>query len=176
MGLSPQSYLKVSTIWDWWHLRAPILKWESLHLNYLKLNAIISKLNQSNFNLSLSTSMWYHRRDVRSLGRGPGVLSWIVYLATLRQDACNIEGDGSVVIVASFFGPVGQFLPQGAPNSRLWRRSCTHKWYPHAITSSKPWQCTNILANSIPQGLTLIKKLFDKIGEGGGFGSPVSAE
>jgi hypothetical protein len=32
----------------------------------------------------------------------------------------------------------------------------------------KPWQSTNILVKSIPQGSTLMKKLFDKMGKGGG--------
>ena len=48
-----------------------------------------------------------------SLGRGMGLLGWGVYLALSQGDSTDGEGDGSVVIVASFLVAVGQFLHPG---------------------------------------------------------------
>ena len=48
------------------------------------------------------------RRDVWSLGRGMCLLGWGVYLALLQGDSTDGEGDGSVVIIASFLVAVGQ--------------------------------------------------------------------
>jgi hypothetical protein len=67
------------------------------------------------------------RREVRSLGRGMGVLACLKCLALLNSNAYDVGGDGSVDIVASFLVAVGQFLPLGAPNSRLSRRCRTRK-------------------------------------------------
>ena len=42
------------------------------------------------------------RLDVRSLGRGMGLLGWGVYLALSQGDATHSKGDRSVIIVMNF--------------------------------------------------------------------------
>ncbi len=88
---------------------------------------------------------------------------------TLRKYA-TIKWDGSFIIFdGDFLYAAGQFSPLKAPNSQFWLHSGRCKLCPHATTLPKPWGHGIIIANSIPQWSTLMKKLFDKIGEGGGF-------
>jgi hypothetical protein len=56
------------------------------------------------------------RTDVRSLGRGMGVLGLRGYLALSQGDATDGEEDGCVIIVTSFFVAGGQFSPLGSAN------------------------------------------------------------
>jgi hypothetical protein len=54
------------------------------------------------------------RTDVRSLGRGMGVLGLQGYLALLQGEAPDGEGDGCVIIITSFLVAGGQFSPLGS--------------------------------------------------------------
>ena len=56
-----------------------------------------------------------------------GILGWLVYLATLDEDASEVEGDRNIVIVASVFVAVEQFSPLRTPNSQFQLRSGTRK-------------------------------------------------
>ncbi len=50
------------------------------------------------------------QHDMRSLGRGVGILGWRVYLALSQEDTTDGKGDGSVVIVTIFFGCCGSIF------------------------------------------------------------------
>jgi hypothetical protein len=74
-----------------------------------------------------------------------------------------------VIFDGDFLFSARQFSPLEAANSQFWLRSCMHKLFPRATTLPKPQGRGIIIANSIPQGSILIKKLLNKIVEGGGF-------
>jgi hypothetical protein len=54
------------------------------------------------------------RTDVRSLGRGMGILGLRGYLALSQGEATDGKGDGCVIIVTSFLVAGGQFSPLGS--------------------------------------------------------------
>jgi hypothetical protein len=60
------------------------------------------------------------RTDVRSLGRGMGVLGLQGYLALSQGEATDGEGDGCVIIVTSFLVAGGQFSPLGSAEITTW--------------------------------------------------------
>jgi hypothetical protein len=60
------------------------------------------------------------RTDVRSLGRGMGVLGLQGYLALSQGEATDGEGDGCVIIVTSFLVAGGQFSPLGSAEIMTW--------------------------------------------------------
>ncbi len=54
------------------------------------------------------------KTDVRSLGRGMGILGLQGYLALSQGDATDGKGDGCVIVVTSFLVAGGQFSPLGS--------------------------------------------------------------
>ncbi len=89
---------------------------------------------------------------------------------TLLHKVATIQRDGSFVIFNSdFLFAAGQFSPLEAPNSQFWLCSVRRKLCSPATTLPKPQGHSIIIANFIPQGSFLMKKLFNKIGKGRGF-------
>jgi hypothetical protein len=100
---------------------------------------------------------------------GEGLASLVGGLCphVLHKDA-TIKEDGSFVIFdGDHLFAAGQFLPLEAPNSRFQLHSGRRKLCPHATMLPKPQGHSIIIANSIPQGSILMKKLLNKIGKRG---------